>query len=414
MKFNDTLNEAIKLDLQVGLTPALMGEPGIGKSSFVEDLARQMNTQAFVLACNQLTDKADLTGARLLPTADGKSYQQVFFPHHIVQEAVEYALANPNENPILLLDEINRTNPDVTSAALTMETLRRLGSVILPKNLRMMVAGNNKGNVTTLDEASLSRFSIYHVEPDATTFLALMGDTCNQHIKNVLNKRPDLIFAKPQGEGLVTDGTDDDDDAQNSYVELFDADEEMNQITTPRTIERLSRWLNVADINKLASYLATPTEIKGSGPKGNRVENVLREILEGHIGNTEFTTLLIASISEEINSGASGSTSTRQVTRPTIYANLKAVTTISDLDDLMGTMTENDLSGSLLFALYEKEDNARLIEHLAPKISTMGKEHLKELATLASSSQLSSSNVTALVETRSSIAQQLDMLLAMV
>jgi MoxR-like ATPase len=132
MKFNDTLLDVIKVDLEVGLTPALMGEPGIGKSSFVEELARSMNTKAFVLPCNQLADKADLTGARLVPTADGKSYSQVFYPHHVVQEAIEYALANPRENPILFLDEINRTTPDVTSAVLTMETLRRLGSVELP------------------------------------------------------------------------------------------------------------------------------------------------------------------------------------------------------------------------------------------------------------------------------------------
>lgn len=59
-----------------------------------------------------------------MPTADGKSYSRVFYPHHVVQEAIEYALANP----LLFLDEINRNTPDVTSAALTLVTLRRLGS----------------------------------------------------------------------------------------------------------------------------------------------------------------------------------------------------------------------------------------------------------------------------------------------
>lgn len=84
MKFNDTLTTLVKQALEVGATPALMGEPGIGKSSFIEALAYSMGTKAFVLPCNQLADKADLTGARLVPYTkdDGtQSYKQVFYPH---------------------------------------------------------------------------------------------------------------------------------------------------------------------------------------------------------------------------------------------------------------------------------------------------------------------------------------------
>ena len=143
-----------------------MGEPGIGKSSFTEALAEAMDTKCFVLPVNQLADKADLTGARLVPyeQADGTtSYKQVFFPHQVIMDAIDYAVANPREWPILFLDEINRTTPDVTSASLSMPTMRAIGSIKLPSNLRLMIAGNDKGNVTTLDEASLSRFAIYHV-----------------------------------------------------------------------------------------------------------------------------------------------------------------------------------------------------------------------------------------------------------
>src|SRR5690606_36536525 len=114
------------------------------KSSFVEDLAKAMDTKAFVLACNQLADKADLTGGRLVPyeTAGGEtSYKQVFYPHQVIQDAIDYALANPREWPILFLDEINRSTSDVTSAALSLPTLRQIGSISLPKNLRLMIAG---------------------------------------------------------------------------------------------------------------------------------------------------------------------------------------------------------------------------------------------------------------------------------
>lgn len=66
MKFDENLVDNTILLLEAGLVPALMGEPGIGKSSFVENVARRTNTTCFTLPCNLLADKADLTGARLV------------------------------------------------------------------------------------------------------------------------------------------------------------------------------------------------------------------------------------------------------------------------------------------------------------------------------------------------------------
>lgn len=141
-----------------------------------------MGTKAFVLPVNQLAAKEDLTGGRLVPYTkdDGSTaHKQVFYPHHVIQEAIDYAIANPREWPILFLDEINRTTADVTSGALTLVTLRKMGHVELPDNLRLMIAGNDKGNVVALDDASLSRFVLIHVEPDAGTLMNILGDRMN-------------------------------------------------------------------------------------------------------------------------------------------------------------------------------------------------------------------------------------------
>ena len=67
MKFNNTLMDCVRADVTESLIPMLLGEPGIGKSAWVEDLANRMHTKCFTLACNQLAEKADLTGARLVP-----------------------------------------------------------------------------------------------------------------------------------------------------------------------------------------------------------------------------------------------------------------------------------------------------------------------------------------------------------
>lgn len=407
MKFTQTLIDIISVDLEVSTVPALMGESGVGKSSFVEDLARSMNTKAFVLPCNQLADKADLTGARLVPTANGKSYSQIFYPHHVVQEAIEYALANPRENPLLLLDEINRTTADVTSAALTLVTLRRLGSVKLPVNLRLIVAGNNKGNVVTLDEASLSRFAIYNVEPDASTLVNILGDSLNPWVAKVLTQYPNLVFQKSRPNGLVVDGDDDDDDknAQASVADLFDSGEEMLQLTTPRTIDAVSRWLNKVPNDTLQEYLQTPVSIEG------RDTTLLNEILEGHIGNTDFTTHLVSSISETLASGAAGKPVAHTAPKPKIYDQLKNAKTASDLADLLGGLNDREKSGSLLFALFEKADNKRLIGELATVTLKLEPEHAKDLVKLAANQQLDDTNVAAFLDTSEPIAESMRMVL---
>ncbi|MEU6263708.1 MoxR family ATPase [Saccharopolyspora shandongensis] len=393
MKFNDTLITLIKQSLEVGATPALMGEPGIGKSSFVEALAYSMGTKAFVLPCNQLADKADLTGARLVPTADGKSFHQVFYPHHVIQEAIDYAKINPREWPILFLDEINRTTSDVTSGALTLVTLRKMGDVGLPDNVRIIVAGNDKGNVTTLDEASLSRFAIFHVEPDTATLISILGNDMNPWVKKVLTQYPALVFQKSTPNAIVTDGQDDDDDGNVTMAELFDGGEEMNQLTTPRTIHNLSKWLNKADRQELASHLATPVQI------GGRDTTLLNEAIEAFTGDTMFTTQLVATIAEDLASSSGGPVQNRvNVPKPNCYANLKAAGTVTNLAAQISGLTQNEVSGSLLYAMKENNDNARLIEQLAQAATQIEPEHTRTLFELVTTGQIDRQNLEAFLE----------------
>lgn len=396
MKFNDTLTSLIQQSLEVGATPALMGEPGIGKSSFVEDLAYAMGTKAFVLPCNQLAEKADLTGARLVPftRSDGtESYKQVFYPHQVIQEAIDYALENPREWPILFLDEINRTTSDVTSGALTLVTLRRMGHIALPDNVRIVVAGNDKGNVTTLDEASLSRFAIFHVEPDAATLMSVLGDALNPWVKKVLTQHPALIFQKSTPNAIVADGSNDDDDGNVTMAELFDAGEEMNQLTTPRTIDHLSRWLNRADRQELAGHLATPVQI------GARDTTLLNEAIEAFTGDTMFTTQLVATIAEDLAANSGGTVPNRvNVPKPNCYASLKAAGTVTDLATQISGLTQNEVSGSLLYAMKENDDNARLIEQLAQAATQIEPEHTRTLFELVTTAQIDRQNLEAFLE----------------
>lgn len=408
MLFNELLvTTTIKL-LDANRVPALIGEPGIGKSSFVEDVARRTNTRCFTLPCNMLADKADLTGARLVLDEKTGVWSQKFFPHSTISKAIRYAEANPNEQPILFLDEINRTTSDVTSGTLTLVTLRSIGDEDLPKNLRIIVAGNDKGNVTALDDASVSRFAIINVAPDASTLIEVLDKNLHPCVKTVLEKHPETVFVKNTNEQAVADGQDDDDDdnATVSVFDLFDGTEEIRPFATPRTIDGVSQYLNVLSFEEIASLMATP-----STTRDGRHVSYLQEIIEGMTGNTSFTTLLMGVISDELSKGSTGNNNAQRVVKPRIYSELKeaAKTSVDAVNQVVATMTDNDASGCFVFAMYEREDNAVIIQALNERLTNLAQNHINDFILLLSSGALYAKNCETVNRLDHGLAKQLNM-----
>lgn len=255
MKFNNQLSTIVKNALEENIVIMLLGEPGIGKSSWIKNLAKELNTEVFTLACNQLGDKTDLTGARLVPYKD--TFMQRFYPHIKITKAIEYAKEHPDETPVLFLDEINRTSEDITSALLSIPTDRSIGDVDLPENLKVILAGNEHGNVNQLDEASISRFFLIRIEPDPITF-----KDKNKNLHPIIEKvirELGTVFAKK--------------DTNNLFDTAF------NQFSTPRTLDNLSKWLNKTSIENLILFSET-SEFEGL--------SVLEGIVEGFIGKNKI------------------------------------------------------------------------------------------------------------------------------
>lgn len=409
MKFDNVLMTCVRKDLEKNLIPMLLGEPGIGKSSWLMNLAELMHTKCFVLACNQLADKADLTGARLVPVTDKdgnvSSYKQEFYPHAVIHDAIAYAEDHPHETPILFMDELNRTTPDVTSEALSIPTLRAIGSVKLPSNLRVVIAGNDKGNVTSLDEASVSRFVLYRTQPDVETFMNVNPEL-NPFVHNVLNAHPECIFCKTISDMTLAKKDDDDDDGESDlFIEdVIDDGESMLQITTPRTISAVSDWLNAFDNQELMQLLTDTHTVDGTEV------SMLQEAIEGHIGQTMFAAFLLEEIAKNIMN-TNNQSSALQVGKPAIYDTMKACGDVTALNDLIDSMSENDRSGCLLYALYEAADNGPYINALSGNITTFTSNDMKTLMKLYSADKLDSQNVQAFLTTNSPIAQKLSVIL---
>ena len=387
-KFDETLMDFVRRDIEHGSIPMLLGEPGIGKSSWLANLADLLHTKCFTLACNQLADKADLTGARLVPVVDDKGsttgYKQVFYPHAVIHDAIAYAEQNPRETPILFLDELNRTTPDVTSEALSIPTMRSIGSVSLPDNLKVVIAGNDKGNVTSLDEASISRFVLYHVQPDTQTFLSLDPEL-NVFIKNVLSAHPECIFCKQTP--VVASSGNPDDDEKVDIEAILDDGEDMNQLTTPRTISGLSRWLNSFDTNQLKQALGQTTQV------GDMTMSILQEGIVGHVGQTVFTDLLMAEIASNINTV--NNQQTLKLVKPGCYDKFKKCADRKALDAFISGMTDNERSAVLVYMLSEKTDNAQFIQALMPNVPRFQPNDSQALCSLLQTHQIDDENMNA-------------------
>lgn len=362
-KLNQSLTTMVLADIQDNIVPMLVGEPAIGKSSWVEALGENMGTKTFTLQCNEISEKADLTGARTIPIDANKTqFKQVFFPHADIMDAIVYARENPDETPILFMDEINRTSSDVTSALLSIPTRRKIGNEELPDNLKIIIAGNNKGNVTILDTASVSRFALYVVAPDAETFLQV-NPGINPLIADLLMREPELIFCKGL-DPLKDDNADPDDDIDH-IMDMFD-DDTMEQFTAPRTITALSKKLNRLSEDFLRSLNMEQVTITQRG--STLTVSQLFEMFVAHAGYTEFTLKLYDEVVKQLNQ-----VKTVAITKPTKYDDLVTThsSTLSDIKAFVTGLTHEEKSAMIIYALTDTQTDLKI---LRPVITELIKE----------------------------------------
>lgn len=399
MKFDDFFKTIVETDLKWGNIPMLLGGPGIGKSSWVKWFAGEIGTKSFSLACNQLGDKADLTGARLLPVLnkDGNEtgdWEQKFFPHQTISRAIRYALENKSETPILFLDEINRTTADITSALLSLATDRTIGNVELPDNLRIMIAGNDKGNVTMLDTASISRFVLYYMKPCLETFLK-WNPNLNIFVKNTVVKNPELIY---EDRPVVTQSEDSDEEFD---INMLDDADQMLQITTPRTIAYMSDFLNEIPQDVLISSLT----LSDDGV------SAIEELITGHVGKTNFAMLLTQEIVQNVMTvNTNQNAPTLIVTKPKCFDELKAVPTVKDLEEKLMDLSVREQSMVLAYALQDTADHSNLLNVLSTVMTEIDTDAKKKIMTLSANDQIDEDNLRAFMVAKNSVTDTINVI----
>lgn len=413
MEMNQDFKDIMRIQVssvsdRTPICPFILGEPGIGKSSVVKAMCEENGWHFFELLCNQLGDRADLTGCRSVKTTedvDGKQeeiWKQVFFPHQSIQDAITCAKNNPDDIVVLFLDEINRTSSDITSAILSFTTARKIGTYEFPDNIRFIVAGNDKGNVVALDSASISRFFKIKLRPSAVTYMGIEGQL-NPYIKQVLTQNPGLIFGK--GAPIVTSQVQDgNDDTFTNEYEAFDEASGFEQITTPRTISGLNAFLNActdAMLNHYVTVIAKDTET------GEEV-SLLQTIVQGHVGNTPFANELYKVIGAAMSSGMmQQANNVVAPNRPAVYNQIKRCTDRQTRDSMIARLSDKEKSEIIMFACYERGvNNAEIINAVMTHYTngTLSDGLNPQFCNLKSHGQMDPDNYAAFLATGSALA----------
>jgi hypothetical protein len=119
--------------------PHLVGPPGCGKSTYVEQLADLLGVQLHLINVSRLSP-LDVEGVLMPHTVDDQM---------ILKMLPATYWSSLKEGDILLFDEFLRGYPEVYNALLDIFTSRRVGALVLPKVF--MIAASN--SVTTYDPA---------------------------------------------------------------------------------------------------------------------------------------------------------------------------------------------------------------------------------------------------------------------
>lgn len=147
----------------------LWGPPGIGKSSVVNQVSKELGFGFLDVRLSQMSI-GDIAGIPYLKEADNTKIMTWAEPEFLRKTR---ELAEKNGGAILLLDEMNSALPVVLASAYQLILDRKIGQFEVPDNVIIIAAGNNdsdKGVTFKMPTPLLNRFIHLNVNVDFDDF----------------------------------------------------------------------------------------------------------------------------------------------------------------------------------------------------------------------------------------------------
>lgn len=153
---------AIKVNILANEVTLLLGKPGIGKSSLIKAVAKELGYRVIDIRLSMCTVE-DFLG---LPNfINGKA---TFCPFDM------WPVGNNQDKVILFLDEFTSAPKEIQAPAYRLVEDREVGQQKLGPNVRIVCAGNRKEDraiSNTLSTALLSRMDVLEMDSDSEEFI---------------------------------------------------------------------------------------------------------------------------------------------------------------------------------------------------------------------------------------------------
>lgn len=181
---HEEIREIVKRGIKAKRAVFIWGTMGIGKTTIVEDLAKDMKLQMIDVRASQL-DPSDVRGIPMPENGRTKWLIPAWLP--------------TEGEGILFLDEFNLATPLVQSAFYQLILSGRLGDYTLPKGWCVVAAGNrieDRSNVFEMSWALANRFLHAYLEiPDIEDWSKWAADNqVDSRIISFLNYRTELLY----------------------------------------------------------------------------------------------------------------------------------------------------------------------------------------------------------------------------
>ena len=181
----------IRLCLETGDVPCLIGEAGTGKTQIFAQVAKEMGAKVYYMF---LAHKQPEDLGIPMPNADKTAYR------YLCEESLVEMLSDPTPT-VLVLDEWNRGERPVMNAAFTMMEQRRFGSIDLPPHIYIGAAmnpseGNYLVNEAEKDPAFRRRLCFFGVRVDEAVWLAYAKGPGDFHpyVVDFIQRQPHLLM----------------------------------------------------------------------------------------------------------------------------------------------------------------------------------------------------------------------------
>ena len=235
------------------------------------------------------------------------------------------------------------------------------------------------------------RFVLYTTSPpDVDTFIAVNPDL-NEWVEAVLKQHKEDLFCK-------STTSISDSDTEEFIDDMLDDGDAMLQITTPRSITAVSRFLNTVSHDELLDLFREMITVDGDSIP------VLQEVLEGYVGNTAFLAHLMVEVTEAL---LKAEQDVAEIEKPDCFDYIKTSSTIDELNDRLDSLDDKQKSESLLYAFAERDDNTNIIPYIADSIDTLDPAASKAIVKLITNGNYSRDNVVSVTKSSSPTAKML-------